>query len=208
MRTILFLLRKIMQKSGLENRHGSIRQLTAQKNSVLIFRKIMCWGEKLSLIFSFTWLFIICSVLWNALLCSPLASPCSLALPSFKLNTSFLIFTIWFYLQHLDFVAVTTNYLVTGLQLDRKLPQLKSSLQDNMLLEGSVRHVPSPNLCFYSMEWYLHNIHEPHKTVTQCSFLLKGCLPAQLLLWSVTISIIKFYFVTLKKYGNKRSCQD
>lgn len=45
------------------------------KNPVLIFRKIMCWGEKLSLIFTFTWLFLICSVLWNALLCFSTGQP-------------------------------------------------------------------------------------------------------------------------------------
>lgn len=121
----------------------------------------------------------------------------------------FSIFTIWLYLQHLDFVAVSTNCLVT-----RVCSCIENCLSWNHDCKTTCYYkvlgdrFPSPNLCSYDMEWCFHNIHKPQKIVTQCSFLLKGYLSAPLLLWSVTISIIKFYFVTLRKYGNKRSCQD
>lgn len=112
MRTILFLLRKIMQKSELENRHGRIRQLTAQ-TILQWFSGRLCAEEKSYPKFSLSHGYLSSVQCWGMpYSASPLVSPWSLALPSFELN-SFLIFKILPYLQHLDFVAVSTNCLVT-----------------------------------------------------------------------------------------------
>lgn len=97
------------------------------KNPALLFRKIMCWGEKLSPIFSFTWLFIICSVLWNALLCLSTGEPL-VSGPSLFRAEQF----SHFYNLTLSSTSGFCGYVYKllgnkGLQLDRKLPKLKSS---------------------------------------------------------------------------------
>lgn len=113
MRTTPFLLRKITQKSELENRHGSARQLTAQKTLCRFSGRVHVEEKShpsSSLSHGYLPSVQCCGMLYSA---SPLVSHWSLALPSFEPNTNFLVFTIWLYLQHLDFVAASTNCLVT-----------------------------------------------------------------------------------------------
>lgn len=87
------------KKGHIEIRVGKLtweyKTAHSTKNPALIFRKSICCREKLFLIFSFTWLFIvcgalpICSVLGKALLCSSTGLwHCPL-----EFNTIFLIFT-------------------------------------------------------------------------------------------------------------------
>lgn len=72
-----------------------------------------------------------------------LVSPWLLALPSFELNTSFLNFYNLTLSTTSGFCGCVYKLLGNkGLQLHRKLPKLKSSLQDYMLLESSGRQVP------------------------------------------------------------------